>query len=168
MSDLRHTYEGKIPAAVIDAANRLFRARPWRDDEPGRLLDRYQRCANRIAEALGFDAPNVMIDPYQQGLGYYDPETRSIVLEKYSVTTLWHLLRVHMWFTEAVTDPEIPVPQLDAAGWSLSLFHQTRPEYLQTAIDRGRICYIQPALVGAPEPDESSADAFPFGDPRLN
>ena len=168
MSDLRHVYEGKISAEILDAVDRLFKARPWRDDEPGRLIDRYQRCVNRICEHLGAVAPIVQMDPNTPGLGQYLPGG-VIMLEKWSVTTLLHLLRIHLYHVDAVTDPEVPVYPLDAAAWSLSIFHQTRPEYLQTAIDRGRIVYIQPALVGADAGEDIAEQGiFAPGSPNLN
>ncbi len=136
-----------FPPTLIHATDRYFRRRPWRNDwEPkaqawiDTAADLYELPTITVAHTSTAEAA---------GSGCYLPARNEIRMPKASVVTLFHEFRHAIQHhqpdeTWHRVDPTAPAAEDDARAWSLSLFHQVRPQLLASAVEAGRVFYISP------------------------
>jgi hypothetical protein len=140
---LHETYTN-IHKKVLRVTDALFRARPWSgtDDE---ILNRWQAWCDKACDAYGIPHVEVLMTrsdvPYH---GAYLPESRCIVLRKWSLITLFHEFRHHMQCTQDLHYAFEEAFEIDAQAWACSLFHSVRPGRFRRAVESGRVKGVGP------------------------
>jgi len=142
-----HRTVTEYPAPLLEVTDRYFKQRPWRAD----WVDKAQGWVTDAAEVYGLPGLTLRhTSPAEAaGSGCYLPILGEIRMPKPSVVTLFHEFRhaiqhhrpsdVHYWL-----DPTAQPAEDDARAWSLSLFHQVRPQLLASAVEAGSVFYIIP------------------------
>ena len=137
----------EFPPSLVHATDRYFRRRPWRTD----WVTKGQAWLDIAADI--YDLPAITLShttaDEAAGSGCFVPSRSEIRMAKASVVTLFHEFRHaiqhhqpdELWYRVDETAPPI---EDDARAWSLSLFHQVRPQLLASAVEAGRVFYISP------------------------
>lgn len=116
------------------AGETLFASRPWHGSEEERQ-SKYERFLLDAATVYGIPTPTLAVIPQGDVYGYVAPNT--IVLNKYSVVSLFNAFRLHMQYMGAV---DVPFADLrDAQAWACSLFYTLRPIQFRKMVRAGRI-----------------------------
>ena len=142
-----HLAVATFPETLLTGTDRYFRQRPWRAD----WVTKAQDWAGGAADSYRIPVPRLRHTSASAALGSgcYLPRYNEIRLPHASVVTLFHELRHALqhhrpdlgWYQ---VDPTAEAAEDDARAWSLSLFHQVRPDRLAAAVAAGRVFYITP------------------------
>lgn len=116
------------------AGETLFVSKPWvgTDEEKQTKYERFLRDASAV---YGLPTPTLAVIPEGDVYGYVAPNT--IVIDKYSVTSLFNAFRCHMQYMGA-TDVGFYNGR-DAQAWACSLFYTLRPIQFRKMVREGRI-----------------------------
>ena len=142
-----HQKVTEFPPALLAVTDRYFRCRPWRSDWVTKGNDWI------AAAAAVYEMPPITMRHTSTieaaGSGCYVFANNEIRMPKASVVTLFHEFRHaiqhhqpdELWYR---VDETAPPAEDDARAWSLSLFHQVRPQLLASAVEAGRVFYVAP------------------------
>lgn len=137
---------------TVDAALRLFDAKPWRLETDEERLVHARAFLKEVATIYGVPVPVVVIDPESPGLAVYIPEEQvdslassdrvpaHIVLSKWSILSLFHAVRIHL-LALGVAEPVGPS---DPFGWSCSLFYAAKPVMFRARARERRVMGVNP------------------------
>jgi hypothetical protein len=140
-----HHAVADFPPSLIHVTDRYFRRRPWRSD----WVTKAQAWLDTAADVYDLPAIGLVLTTRREaaGSGCYLATRNEIRMPKASVVTLFHEFRHaiqhhqpdEVWYR---VDETTPAVEDDARAWSLSLFHQVRPQLLASAVEAGRVFYI--------------------------
>jgi hypothetical protein len=126
--------------AVLAATEELFASRPWTgsDDE---LQTKYERWIRKASDAYELPIPALSIN-YDCTSSY---RLGTIVLGKFSVTSMFYVFRMHMQFCGLGNQEQDSQTRAnDAQAWAYSLFYKVRPTLYRKAVRAGTIPGVTP------------------------
>lgn len=134
-----HMQFKNVHKATRRAAKTLFDSKPWQGSDEDKQ-SKFERFLREAAAVYGVPQPSLSIVTGSEVVGLVSPNT--IVLDKYSVTSLFNAFRQHMQYTGAV-DVEF-LDRRDAQAWACSLFYMIRPILFRKRVREGRIMGVTP------------------------
>lgn len=134
-----HTQFRSIHRKTREAAQTLFGSKPWQGTDEEKFA-KYERFLREASAVYSIPQPSLTITDESDVYGLVAPNT--IVLDKFSVTSMFNAFRCHMQYTGAV---EVEFPNLrDAQAWACSLFYTIRPILFRKRVREGRIAGVFP------------------------
>jgi excisionase family DNA binding protein len=131
-----------IHAGVRSAATDLFDSKPWSGTDEDKQT-KFERFLRDASAAYGIPQPTLQVVEVAEGeraeCGLVAPNT--IVLDKYSVTSLFNAFRQHMQYSGAITVGFLN--RRDAQAWACSLFYAVRPILFRKRVREGRISGVR-------------------------
>lgn len=130
---------------TIAATDALFSARPSRLSHEERDVA-FRQWVEEVSDVYGMEPPSFewSDDADDCGGGFYRPSDHSITMSRNhpSVTTLLHEFRHALQGANAGAPQVDSDVEVDARAWSLSLYHQVRPQLFDRMVRAGRIFHI--------------------------
>lgn len=133
-------------AGAITATDELFSSKPWRGTDEERFT-KFERWLHRVSEAYNVPTPNLLLDMADITISTRAPDEDgdTIVLPKFSVTTLFFAFRRHLQVCGiGPSASEHDRCMEDGLGWACSLFYQVRPTLFRKAVRAGGIRGVHP------------------------
>jgi excisionase family DNA binding protein len=128
-----------IHAGARQAGETLFKSKPWQgtDEEKQSKFERFLSDASAV---YGVPTPTLAVIPEGDVYGYVAPNT--IILNKFSVISVFHSFRAHLQYMGAVDVPMYNAR--DAQAWACSLFYTLRPIQFRKMVRDRRINGVLP------------------------
>lgn len=143
-----HTAYTKIHKKVLRATEELFRSRPWSGTDED-ICARWQAWADKACDAYGIPHVDVeLTTAHEEWLGWYLPDTRAIMMRKWSLITFWHEFRHHMQYSMNLQYPSREWFEADAQAWACSLYHTVRPGAFRRAVASGKVWGVETEDLG--------------------
>lgn len=121
-----------------EAGETLFKSKPWSGNEEEQQ-GKFERFLREASAVYSVPQPTLAIIPDLDVYGYVAPNT--IVLDKYSVISLFNSFRLHLQYMGTV---DAPFPSRnDAQSWACSLFYTLRPIQFRKMVREGRIVSVR-------------------------
>lgn len=136
-----HTYFTEFDPGVLEATRRFFDSDPWKGTEEERFA-KFDRWLIDTSYALSIVKPDLEFAPPDECAVYggYVFQTKTIVLPKFSATTMFYAFRIHY----LLVSEEMPTTPYEGHAWATSLYHTVDPEGFREAVESGRILSVQP------------------------
>lgn len=138
----------QIKPRAIELTRELIKVKPWRGN-PGRggreeFLNAYRACLawlEEMSSLYGIPVPLFFVVKGCGG-GRYDIPTHTILLPKFSVTTLAHEFRHALQYRKPIRRIQnLYQAEEDARGWSVSLIYRADPKFYERAKRKGLLLY---------------------------
>lgn len=123
-----------IHAGARKAATVLFDSKPWSGTDEDKQT-KFERFLSEASAVYGLPQPSLSVVEDSEVVGLVAPNM--IVLNKYSVTSLFNAFRQHMQYMGAVQQQFLD--RRDAQAWACSLFYCVRPILFRKRVREGRI-----------------------------
>lgn len=123
-----------INKRTVRATQTLFDSKPWSGTEEEQQ-SKFERWLRTVSEIYSIPQPTLTVTEESDVFGLVAPNT--IVLDKYSVTSLFHSFRAHMQYAGAVESAFYD--RSEAQAWACSLFYTCRPILFRKQVRAGRI-----------------------------
>jgi excisionase family DNA binding protein len=123
---------------VIACSQRLFDSKPWSGTDEDKQ-NKFEAWLRKASEHYGIPQPTLTVTRASDVFGLVAPNT--IILDKYSVTSLFHSFRAHMQYTGTVDVTFFD--RQDAQAWACSLFYTCRPILFRKAVRSGAIAGVR-------------------------
>lgn len=142
-----------IRPGAIAAADALFAATPWRDEDPEIHRNAAQAFVDRICEVYGVRPAVVRIEPdLPRSFFAYSPavviegpdseqvevEPTTIALGEFSILTLFFGTRIHLVANDEALESRTR-SQDDVQAWGCSLFYAVKPVMFRARAREGRV-----------------------------
>jgi excisionase family DNA binding protein len=134
-----HTRFRSIHKSTRLAAKDLFDSKPWSGSEEDKQT-KFERFLRDASAVYSIPQPTLSVIADGDILGLVAPNT--IVLDKYSVTSLFNAFRQHMQYCGVISVPFLD--RRDAQAWACSLFYTVRPILFRKRVREGRIVGVHP------------------------
>lgn len=123
---------------VLACSQKFFDSKPWSGSDDDKQ-DKFEGWLRKASEHYGIPQPTLSVTRESDVFGLVAPNT--IVLDKYSVTSLFHAFRAHMQYTGAVE--VVFYDRNDAQAWACSLYYTCRPIAFRKAVRDGHIAGVR-------------------------
>lgn len=127
-----------INKRTVRATQALFDSKPWGGSEEEQQ-SKFELWLRKAAEIYSIPQPTLTVTQESDVYGLVAPNT--IVLDKYSVTSLFHAFRAHMQYAGAVDTAFYD--RQEAQAWACSLFYTCRPILFRKMVRAGRIAGVR-------------------------
>lgn len=123
-----------IHTGARNAGEALFKSKPWQGTDEEKQ-SKFERFLSDVSAVYGVPQPTLAVIPEGDVYGYVAPNT--IVLNKFSVISLFHAFRAHLQYMDAVNVAMYNAG--DAQAWACSLFYTLRPIQFRKMVRDGRV-----------------------------
>lgn len=138
-----HLQFNNFHSSILKATDKLFRSKPWRGDDEEQFV-KYERWLRSACEAYRIK-PVALEIHHGRFSASYQAEPPTIILNKYSVLSLFHEFRHHMQMQDVARVHAGSLEgEHDARGWSCSLFYRSRPTLFRKAVRNGGVLFVVP------------------------